>query len=196
MWWIKVALCCPYLLQFLLLSASVVVPVFAYIAPTCVHIHCTNLLFAFITPTAAHILFYLFILVGERGNASCTIMLRVLCVGLYQGLPVGLFAYWTVCPAVLPTKTPPLPLSWLHPTIWNQIWGLYWGWNQLSCCLPIISRGHFINLLSFLLPWNALCSSSFSLGQRPVLSALVLFCVWLHPDLLLSFWFLVSILLI
>jgi hypothetical protein len=48
------------------------------------------------------IFIYLFLnWLGKGGNVSCT-------VGLQQGSTVGLV--WTVCPVVLPTKHPPMPV--------------------------------------------------------------------------------------
>jgi hypothetical protein len=46
------------------------------------------------------------ILVGKGGNALCTVTLIASCVGLQQGLPLGLLARWTNLPCHLPTKTP------------------------------------------------------------------------------------------
>ena len=48
---------------------------------------------------------HFFFLVGERGNASCTIAPEAPCVGLQQGLPLGLCPLDSL-PCVLPTKNP------------------------------------------------------------------------------------------
>ena len=48
---------------------------------------------------------HFFFLVGERGNASCTIAPEAPCVGLNRACH-WVYALWIVCPASYPLKTP------------------------------------------------------------------------------------------
>ena len=50
--------------------------------------------------------FFFFLVGGKEGNASCTLVPRAPCIGLQHGLPMGLFARWTICRLTYPLKPP------------------------------------------------------------------------------------------